>query len=81
MWAGYLSEPYHSAPLEWCRSRGSDVALIHTSGHASPADLRAFTTAVQPKVVIPVHGNGWDEHAKGFGNVRRLCDGEQYTIG
>jgi len=35
---------------------------------------------MQPKVVIPVHGNDWDAHCDGFGNVKRLCDGEQYAI-
>ncbi|MCE5307320.1 MAG: MBL fold metallo-hydrolase [Acidobacteriales bacterium] len=80
MWQGYLSETCHRAALEWCQTRGSKIAHIHTSGHASPADLRAFTKALMPKVVIPVHGNGWDEYADGFGNVKRLCDGEQYPI-
>jgi ribonuclease J len=80
MWNGYLSDPNHSAALEWCQGRGSEVAYIHTSGHASPADLRAFTKALQPKVVIPVHGQGWDEHSDGFGDVKRLSDAEQYPI-
>ena len=80
MWNGYLSDPYHSAVLEWCRTSGSEVAYIHTSGHASAVDLRAFTAALQPKVVIPVHGNAWDEHSDGFGDVKRLGDGEQYAI-
>lgn len=80
IWRGYLSEPYHSAALEWCQAGGSEVAYIHTSGHASPADLRAFAKALQPKVVIPVHGREWDEHSEGFGNLKRLSDGEQYAI-
>ena len=80
MWRGYLPEAYHSAALEWCRAGGSEIAYIHTSGHASAADLRAFAQALQPKVVIPVHGERWDEHSGGFGNVKRLCDGERYSI-
>ncbi len=80
MWTGYLSEPYHSASLEWCQAGGSEVAYIHTSGHASPADLRAFTKALQPRAVIPVHGQAWDDNAEGFGDVKRLADGEQYVI-
>jgi ribonuclease J len=67
MWNGYLSEPYHSAALEWCQTRGAEISYIHTSGHASSADLRAFAKAVQPKVVIPVHGEAWNEHSTGFG--------------
>jgi ribonuclease J len=80
MWKGYLPDPYHSAALEWCESAGSEVAYIHTSGHASPADLRAFTEAIHPKVMIPVHGNAWDEHSGCFGSVKRLCDGKEYAI-
>ncbi len=80
MWRGYLSEPYHSELLDWCRSGGAEIAYIHTSGHASAADLRAFATAVQPKTVVPVHGVKWDEEAHGFGAIRRLKDGEPMEI-
>jgi ribonuclease J len=80
MWRGYLSQPYHSEPLEWCLAGGAEIAHIHTSGHASPADLRAFASAVGPKVTVPVHGVKWDEESHGFGAVRRLADGELMTI-
>ena len=80
MWRGYLSDPYHSEALEWCRAAGAEIAYIHTSGHASAADLRAFAAAVGPKLVVPVHGVKWDDEACGFGTVRRLADGEVMTI-
>lgn len=80
MWRGYLSDPYHSEVLEWGRAAGSEIAYIHTSGHASPADLRAFAAAVRPKIVVPVHGIKWDEEAYGFGVVRRLADAEVMAI-
>jgi len=80
MWRGYLSEPYHSEALEWCRAAGAEIAYIHTSGHASPADLRAFATAVRPKTVVPVHGVKWDEESHGFGAVRRLADAEPMAV-
>jgi ribonuclease J len=80
MWRGYLSEPYHSEALEWCRAAGAEVAYIHTSGHASPADLRSFAAALRPKSVVPVHGVKWDEESDGFGVVRRLADAETLTI-
>jgi ribonuclease J len=80
MWRGYLSEPYHSEPLDWCKSAGASIAYIHTSGHASPADLRAFAAAVRPKMVVPVHGIKWDEESHGFGPVCRLADGETMVI-
>jgi ribonuclease J len=80
MWRGYLSEPYHSEPLEWCRAAGAEIAYVHTSGHASPADLRAIAAAVRPKTVVPVHGVKWDEESHGFGAVRRLGDAEPMAV-
>lgn len=80
MWSGYLSEPYFTEPLEWCRAGGAEIAYIHTSGHASPVDLRAFALAVRPKIVVPVHGVKWDEEAHGFGTIRRLADAEPMVV-
>ena len=83
MWRGYLSDPYdsqHSAPLEWLRAAGAEIAFIHTSGHASPSDLREFAAALRPKVLVPVHGAKWDEESHGFGLIRRLADGEMMEI-
>jgi ribonuclease J len=80
MWRGYLSEPDIAEVLEWCRRGGAEVAYIYTSGHASPADLRAFATAIRPKVTVPVHGVKWDEESHGFGTIRRLADAEPMII-
>jgi ribonuclease J len=80
MWRGYLSDSYHSEALEWCRAAGVEIAHIHTSGHASATDLRAFAAAIRPKMVVPVHGVKWDEESYGFGAVHRLGDGEAMTI-
>ena len=77
MWRGYL---YYTEALEWCQAGGAEVAYIHTSGHASVADLRAFALAVRPKRVVPVHGVKWDEEAHGFGTIRRLQDAEPFVI-
>ena len=62
------------------RAAGAEIAYIHTSGHASAADLRAFATAIRPKMVVPVHGVRWDEESRGFGAVHRLEDGEAMMI-
>jgi ribonuclease J len=80
MWRGYLSNPYHAEVLEWCRAGGAKIAHIHTSGHASPADLRAFAAAIRPKMTVPVHGVKWDEESYGFGTIRRLADAEPMMI-
>jgi ribonuclease J len=59
---------------------GAEIAYIHTSGHASPADLRAFAAAIRPTVTVPVHGVKWDEESHGFGTIRRLADAEPMVV-
>jgi ribonuclease J len=80
MWRGYLTMPYYAEPLEWCRSAGAEIAYIHTSGHASAADLRKFAAAVNPASVVPVHGVNWDEEGHGFARLRRLSDAETMVV-
>lgn len=80
MWRGYLVTPYHAEPLEWCRAAGAEIAHLHSSGHAAPADLRAFAAAMAAKAVVPVHGENWDAEMDGFGAVRRLADGEPWVL-
>lgn len=80
MWHGYLNDAYHAEARDWCAAGGGEVARIHTSGHASPSDLRAFARAINPKAIVPVHGVKWDEEADGFLSVRRLADNEPMVI-
>lgn len=80
MWRGYLNGPIHAQTMEWCRTAGATIAHLHTSGHASPADLRAFASAVAPRAVVPIHGENWDTEGGSFDNVRRLADGETMEV-
>jgi ribonuclease J len=80
MWRGYLSQPDVAEVLDWCRTGGAEIAYIHTSGHASPAALRAFAAAIRPKLTVPVHGLNWDEESQGFGTIRRLRDAEPMIV-
>jgi ribonuclease J len=83
MWRGYLSDPgesYYGDPIKWLQDAGAEIAYIHSSGHASPSDLRAFAAAMRPKMVVPVHGTKWDQESHDFGVIRRLSDGERMEI-
>lgn len=66
--------------LDWFRNAGSKIEHIHTSGHASPATLRAFAAAISAKAVIPVHGVNWDTEQDGFGGIVRLRDAEALAL-
>ncbi|ULB12264.1 hypothetical protein ORIO_20935 (plasmid) [Cereibacter azotoformans] len=77
MWAGYLrqGEGAHG----WCSRGGARMIHLHTSGHAAPDDLRAFAEAMNPRVVVPVHGANWqDDH--GIPRLHRLADGEAWSL-
>ncbi len=77
-WRGYLATDH--AAYDWCRDGGAERVFLHTSGHASAVDLRAFARAVAPRMVVPVHGASWDRETEGFGPVRRLGDGEPLLL-
>lgn len=80
MWRGYLKDPYYSSSYEWFKNAGAKIEFIHSSGHASPEDLRSFALAMKPKFVVPVHGENWDTESMGFGHIHRLADGEIMEI-
>lgn len=79
-WSGYLEQPDGKRLRRWFEKGGAQARHIHTSGHASGADLRLFAAAMRPKALVPIHGAVWDSEASGFENVVRLRDGEALTL-
>ena len=79
-WRGYLDE--HSASTGWARAKaaGARTIHLHTSGHASPADIARFAAAVAPRAVVPVHGVSWDSPNIDLPPVQRLADGEPWAV-
>jgi len=80
MWRGYLDREDNRRVQDWFEINSASVCHIHTSGHASAEDLRAFAAALKPLIVVPIHGNAWDEHVRGFPHIRRLRDGEPMLV-
>lgn len=80
MWHGYLMNEDGRKVQAWFGGGQCPATHIHTSGHASPADLRRFATAMNPKALIPVHGINWDSEANGFPPIQRLADGEPLVL-
>jgi ribonuclease J len=78
MWKGYLEQESSQSMREFfapCR-----MEYIHSSGHASPNALWQFAEALKPKMLIPVHGASWADHAKNFPNIRQLNNGETLLL-
>jgi ribonuclease J len=80
MWMGYLASADGQRLRSWFDAGGSRAVHLHTSGHASPADLRAFAQAINPTRLVPIHGAAWDDHLDGFPAVHRLRDGEPLSL-
>lgn len=80
-WRGYLSVPAGQQVQAWFDGRQCPAEHLHTSGHARPEDLRAFACAMRPRVLIPVHGEHWDDPLEGFPPMRRLRDGQPWELG
>ena len=80
MWRGYLDSEGGQRVQSWFEAGGARPCHIHTSGHASVVDLRAFAAAINPTVLVPIHGVAWDEDVAGFPPIRRLADGETMVI-
>ncbi len=80
MWRGYLTNQDGVRVQKWFDDGGSMPAHIHTSGHASPADLRAFAQAMNARHFVPIHGVAWDGDTEGFPTPRRLADGEPMVL-
>jgi ribonuclease J len=80
MWSGYLANEDGVFTHDWFKRGGARPTHLHTSGHASPADLKAFANAIGAKMIVPIHGNAWDAAAAEFPAIKRLRDGETVVI-
>jgi ribonuclease J len=80
-WDGYLAAQGTGAALKAdCERRGIPFESIHTSGHASPGDLKRLAAAVAPKRLIPIHTFERDKFSLLFDNVALAEDGQWIDI-
>ena len=76
MWDGYLKPEFE----EYCAKKGIVIEKAHTSGHAAIDDLKAFSDALKPGVLIPIHTFEAERYPGLFQNVKLLKDGEMLLI-
>ena len=80
LWEGYLAEDSARPWREWLERHGIPMTIIHTSGHASPADLRRFAAAIAPRMLVPIHSFHTVRFSELFDNVERKTDGEWWGV-
>lgn len=80
-WDGYLKSGAGATLKAEFAARSVPLEVIHTSGHASIADLQRLAAAIAPGALVPVHTFEGDRFAGLFGtNVVRRADGEWWEI-
>lgn len=75
-WDGYLERGSYSLMQTWLHEHEIPMTHIHTSGHASPVDLKRFANALAPKTLVPIHSFSPEKYETLFSNVVYRNDGE-----
>ncbi|MDR3413472.1 MAG: MBL fold metallo-hydrolase RNA specificity domain-containing protein [Formivibrio sp.] len=75
-WEGYLAEGSGANLKADCEARRIPFEIIHTSGHASVADLKRLAAAVSPKALVPIHTFEAEQFPALFENVVLRRDGK-----
>lgn len=79
-WSGYLEQGAYASTEAWLKTLGIEMRHIHTSGHASPKDLKRFAAALAPRSLIPIHSFATERYPALFDNVVYRQDGEWWEV-
>ena len=79
-WLGYLDKADPRTAWHQAETAGARTVHLHTSGHASAADLQRFAHSIAPRWLVPVHGISWDAPGIALPPVQRLADGQSWQI-
>jgi len=79
-WSGYLEDGAGAKFKADLAQRGIELDQVHTSGHASIADLKRLSEAINPKALVPIHTFAGDQFSAYFSNVVRRQDGEWWEV-
>ena len=80
MWEGYLRAGYMRRVVEWLEQNGVPWDTIHTSGHASVADLGRLSAGIAPRKLVPIHSFETGRFSEFFDNVVRQHDGVWWDV-
>jgi ribonuclease J len=80
-WEGYWDQPGYDGLRAWLVKHEIPKVSIHTSGHASPHDLKRFVDALSPARVVPIHSFRPDRYPDLFERVEPHGDGDWWEAG
>lgn len=79
-WEGYWEQDSYQKLKEWLERKAIQKISIHTSGHASPTDLKRIVQAINPRRVVPIHTFFPERYSELFPNVQFHNDGEWWAV-
>ncbi|HNR13324.1 MAG TPA: MBL fold metallo-hydrolase [Thermodesulfobacteriota bacterium] len=80
LWEGYWQDGSYDRLRGWLDRHKIPKRSIHTSGHASPADLKLFAAALSPGKVVPIHTFMPERYPELFEHVELHDDGEWWEV-
>ena len=79
-WEGYWDRGSYDRVKHFLEKHAIPKVSIHTSGHASPVDLKQLAAAMNPRQVVPIHSFASERYSELFSNVQSYNDGESWEI-
>jgi ribonuclease J len=79
-WEGYWERGEYDDVKQWLNENGIKKQSIHTSGHASPVDLKRFVKALNPGTVVPIHTFKPEQYEELYPDVEVHEDGECWSV-
>ena len=79
-WEGYWERDSYNKLKEWLERNSIPKISIHTSGHASPGDLKKIVAAINHRKVVPIHTFFHERYGELFQNVEVYNDGEWWEV-
>jgi ribonuclease J len=79
-WSGYWERGDYDMVKTWLEKNAVPKHFVHTSGHASPTDLKKLVAAINPNKVVPIHSFMPERYVELFPNVEIHNDGQWWEI-
>lgn len=80
MWSGYMKGEGFAEVDAWRVAHGMPLHQVHTSGHASPSELKRIATALSPDVLVPIHSEMPDKYGEIYHHVVIQDDGRWWDV-
>jgi ribonuclease J len=79
-WEGYWEQDSNGYLRDWLQKHAIPKISIHTSGHASPSDLKLFAEALAPARIVPIHTFMPEKYQELVNQVELREDGEYWEV-